>query len=199
MKFNEILTEGRNNPMIVIDVQPAYQQWFDFEDELAQFLNQRTGKVWMMFNGDESGTSPDSLFEVQDWWQEQGLEEHQIQRFRWTDKGYAFFRSWMDMGVSNGTIIKVLREMLRQDVYDSRDLFDGETDKLENFVGSEWDDMMIDDSIYIPHELAANELKEFNGCYICGGGEHACMQEVLIWMSVFNIKYKILKRFVYSD
>lgn len=205
MKLHEILNEGTNYPVIVVDVQPAYANAIHFAPQLAEFLNNRTGKVWMMYNGSEdSGTSDDSLQDVYAYWFDMGLGNEDpdefdriVRQFKWTDKGYAFFRSWMDSGVSDHTIIRVLREMIQQRVYDSRELFDGDEEKFAEFLGNDFDEMMLGDNLYIPHQLPVNELRQFNGAYICGGGHSECLKEVLIWMSVFNIKYKIMNKFIY--
>ena len=177
MRASEFLIEGTSHPLIVVDVQPAYARAIHFAPQLAEFLNNRSGKVWMMYNGSEdSGTSDDSLQDVDNYWFENGLGNEDpdefnriVRQFKWTDKGYAFFRSWMDSGISEHVIIRVLREMIQQRVYDSRDLFDGDESKFEEFLGNDFDDMMIDDNLNIPHQLPVNELRQFNGAYICGG------------------------------
>lgn len=205
MKASEFLIEGTNHPVIVVDVQPAYSGAIHFAPELAQFLNSRTGKVWMMYNGSEnSGTSDDSIQDVYQYWFDNGLGNEDpdefdniISSFTWTDKGYAFFRSWMDSGISDNVIIRVLREMVQQRVYDSRDLFDGDETQFTEFLGKDFNDIMLGDNLYIPHELPVAKLRQYNGAYICGGGQHECLKEVLIWMSVFNIRYKSMNNFIY--
>jgi len=103
----------------------------------------------------------------------------------------------MDNGASDAVIIRVLREMMQQRVFDTRDLFGGDEEKLEGFLGNDFEEYMIGDILYIPHDLPVGTLRKYNGAYICGGGRHECLREVLIWMSVFNIKYNIMNQFTY--
>jgi len=99
MRLHEFITGGKNHPVIVVDVQPAYANYIHFAPQLAQFLNARTGNVWMMYNGDRSDTTTDTLTDVYAYWFDMGLgnedpEEFDriVANFKWTDKGYAFFR-----------------------------------------------------------------------------------------------------------
>jgi len=62
------------------------------------------------------------------------MEEDTLNNLSWFDKGYGNLREAMDTGASDHDIIAVIREMFRQDVNDSRMLFDEDYDKqLEAF------------------------------------------------------------------
>ena len=122
-------------------------------------------------------------------------------RFQIVDKGYGYFRTWMDEGVNPAVIIKVIRTLYANKVNDTRLLFGGEDDPgyedaMRKLVGPEFKDWMLADPITTEWTSIA-QLKRFNGAYIVGGGRDECLREVELLMNVFNIKYKRIDSLVY--
>ena len=99
----------------------------------------------------------------------------------------------MDNGADIGFIKKAIRFMMDNRVNDSRDI---ESDKWEEEFPDDWEGDFEFDSIYLP-EISPKTLKQWNGGYIVGGGKNECLKEVQLWMSVFNIKAKEVKKFIY--
>ena len=75
MRANEFLTEGRNHPVIVVDVQPAYDR--SFEDgrgvndqfiDIIEFVNNQTGPVLMFANAEETGITEDTMDGITEYW-----------------------------------------------------------------------------------------------------------------------------------
>lgn len=198
MKLSEILNESvYNRPLVVVDVQPAYANAFNFEEELAQFINKRTGKTIMYINADETGTTEDSVSDVQEWWYEAGMAEDKINSLKWIDKGYGYIRAPMDSGeVQDSEIIKVIREMYNQKVTDSRELFGSDEEQIAAAFGEENLWWLTSDAISVGW-LALDKLKEMSPFYICGGGREECLKEILLMCSALNIKYKIIDGFIY--
>ena len=130
MRATELLQEGTQRPLVVVDVQPAYEAWLpkNLPHELTDFMNTHRGAIKMYYNADETGTTEDSLDVIQWWWHEHGLDIDD--RISWFDKGFGFLREWMDYGLSNRIIVQTIREMYRQNVYTTEDLFDGDGEKL---------------------------------------------------------------------
>ena len=155
MRSREFIIEGRNHPVIVVDVQPEYSGMNDGDEnavfpEIIEFVNNQTGPVLMFVNAEETGISGDSIDGVIQYWNDTvcgyGSEEDRYEydeetdeyiekecedeinwsRFEIVDKGYGYLRAWMDSGVPENLIIKTIREMYQQKVSDSRMLFDGE-------------------------------------------------------------------------
>ena len=113
------------------------------------------------------------------------------------DKGYGYIRAAMDSGeVQDGEIIKVIREMYNQKISDSRELFDGDEEKIAEVFGEENLWWLTEDTISVGW-IAMDELKRMSPFYICGGGKEECLKEVLLMCNALNIKYKIISRFVY--
>lgn len=214
MTSREIITETRSRPCIVVDVQPEYSGIKDGDEnpvfpEIINFVINQTGPVLMFVNAEDTGITNDSIQDVKAYWQDtvRGTDYTDTEyddsdsgdsidwrRFTIVDKGYGYFRSWMDQGLNPGTIIRVIRALYQKKVYDSRDL---DPEYFKQLVGTEWQDWMIDDPIIVEWTSVA-QLKRFQGAYIMGGGRNECLREVELLMNAFNISYKRIDHLVYG-
>ena len=189
--------EKRNNNVIVVDIQQFYTKWSDKRFkiwEFVEFLNQQR-KILYFYNGDSIGID-DNENSIYQWLSEEGLTKPKND-FIFIDKGYAFFRAWMDIGISEGILKKAIRFIFSKKVWDSRDIPEVEWKEFEDSIGETiFDVVTYDDPIYLP-EISVSVLKSFNGSFIVGGSKNECLREVEILMSVFNIKAKRVKKFIY--
>ena len=184
-----------SRPLVVVDVQPAYESHISFETDMAEYLNKRTGKTLMYVNADDSGTTDDSLYSIQEWWLDAGLEAESFDRIKWFDKGYGYLREAIDYGASESDIISVIREMYRQSVSDSRDLYGGDEEKIIEIFGEDaasW----INSGISVGW-IAMGELKSMSPFYLCGGARDECLKEITLMCNALNIKYHLIDRFIY--
>lgn len=189
---------SRNMPLIVVDVQPAYESWVVRKFPpmyLAEFMNRHNGPILMFVNAEQEGMTEDTKNSIYYWWIDNGMDPDVWERsnFTYYDKGYGYMRSWMDYGKDPSTIIRTIRYMFQKKVWDSRDI---DPEELEEVVGPEWNPWMEDDPLFV-NWVGIDLLRRHSG-YICGGGRHECLREVTLMMNAFNIKYKMLERFVYG-
>lgn len=216
MRATEFLTEGSNTPVICVDVQPEYSGMNDGAEssifsEIIDFVAlKQTGPVLMFVNAEDQGQTGDTVNDVMVYWEDTVRElkddwelENPINwsRFQIVDKGYGYFRTWMDEGVNPAVIIKVIRTLYANKVNDTRLLFGGEDDPgyetaMRELVGSEFKDWMLADPI-VTEWTSVAQLKRFSGAYIVGGGRNECLREVELLMNAFNIKYKRIDSLVY--
>ena len=191
-----ILTEANRNSVILVDFQPAYQSAPGYDDaieEACEYINQKNPPfITCFFNGEDVGIE-DTVQEVAWHYIEHGLDEDIARRVKYREKTYAFLRNWMDTGVDNSVIIRVLRHMVMNNMNDSRDM---EPEELAELVGPEWRNEMYDDNIYIP-DINIADLHKLSGSLLGGGGRHECLMELQLFMSAFNIKYKVVDQWVY--
>lgn len=200
MRYTDLF-EGQNTKCIVVDVQPAYTASIPWIPNMMHWLNQQ-GPVLMFVNAENDGLTDDTVDEIRYYWMESGYDQSRWNQTEIVDKGYGYFRSWMDQGVSDRAIIKTIRQMYAQKITDSRELFEGEgsesyIDDLENFLGPDFEDWMVDDGITVEWTSVAR-LKRYNGAYLMGGGRNECLKEVTLLMNAFNIKYKLVNNFIYG-
>jgi hypothetical protein len=207
MHIKEIINEGRNNSVIVVDVQPEYtasppvSNPVDWNERLMDFLNKQ-GPILMFVNAEDQGMSRDTVASIKDFWEDNGFNPERWSQTEIVDKGYGYFRSWMDRGEDPSSIIKVIREMYRQKVSDSRDLFGGENhpdydENMRELVGHAFRPFDLDDSLIVNWTSVA-QLKRFSGSYLVGGSRNECLREVELLMNAFNIRYKRVEEFVYG-
>lgn len=199
------LSEVRSSPIIVVDIQPAYDDYMpmtatgDMGDAAAKFLKTQTGPILMFVNAENQGHTTDTIYDIELYWEERGFSDWQ--RVTINDKGYGYFRGWMDGGISDAAIIKVIRTMYQSRVSNSRDLFGGQqslmyTQEMTKLIGDEWDEAFYDENISVGWTSVA-QLKQFNGSYIIGGARTECLKEVQLLMNAFNIRYKVIDKLVY--
>jgi hypothetical protein len=215
MKITDvILTEmSLNRPLIVVDVQPAYSGMNDGDEdsvfvETIQMANQHRGPILMFVNAEDQGLTSDTVDDVKMYWEDTGFEPENWSRVTVVDKGYGYLRAWMDGLIDPKLIKQVIREMYRQHVYSSDQLFDGDEEKFMGYIHQVCGLRSIHAYAPSPSVLtsdpisvgwaAVDRLKKFNNCYICGGGANECLREVTLLMNAFNIRYTVLNRYVYG-
>lgn len=187
--------------LVIVDVQPAYQDGFSYWlDEFVDFLNtnyHRFSRITFLFNGPDLGFPEEHEYRM--WWEENELDYDIINNSHFYDKGYAFFRSCMDMGGDEEGIVNLVKFMISKDINDSRDLDDGSFwDEFINIYGN--DDIrelmeFSDDCISIPELMS--ELQHYNNIVLCGGGANECLKEVEIALDALDKPYNHIQRFVY--
>jgi hypothetical protein len=208
-RFNEWLLEGRSYPCIVVDVQPEYCPMSDVCEKIISFVNKQTGPVLMFVNAEDSGLTSDTIDSIKLYWEEIVTElsgdyedESPVNwdRFEIVDKGYGYFRSWMDSGMDSRIIIATIRELYSQRKSDSRDLVFPDDVKEMTPIQLEIQDAIeeMGDDPLIVNWISVGQLRKFNGAYIMGGGRDECLREVELLMNAFNIKYKRIDSLVYG-
>ena len=78
MRIQEIITEGRAHPVIVVDVQPEYSGMNDGDEnsvftDIINFVNQQTGPVLMFVNAEDQGLSGDTIQSIKEYWDDSGF------------------------------------------------------------------------------------------------------------------------------
>lgn len=214
MRAADFLVEGKNTPVIVVDVQPAYAQYGpQVCENIVQFVNNQSGPVLMFVNAERDAMTDDSIESIQYWWEDLAGADYDAydndpnytgpinwNRFQIVDKGYGWFRTWMDQGVQPKFIIQLIRYMYQRKINDIRHDIDGVYEYMtHNPVGGQivdWQDWMEDEPFIINWTSVA-QLKRFNGSYLVGGGRNECLREVELLMNAFNIGYKRIDSLVY--
>lgn len=212
ISFEQFLLEKRNeynsNNVIVVDIQPMYANVIHFNiREFVNFLVSmlKSGKnVLYYFNGPQT-VGEDTQQEIihwlmEQWWGEDnyvGDDEEMEQNYRdvytalsrcqFYDKGYAYIRDYMDAGVDDGVLIQVIRYMYLNKITSS--------DDIPEEVKEQWE--LPQGNIYIA-PFAIDQLKRFNGSYMVGGGITECLKEVCLIANAFNIKYTLMRKFIFG-
>lgn len=213
MRSNEFLIEGRNHPVIVVDVQPTYCEHNNVCGKVIDFVQNQTGPVLMFVNAEQDGFTSDSIESIQYFWEDHIGYDYDAydadpnyegpinwNRFQIVDKGYGYFRGWMDQGVQPKFIIQLIRYMYQAKLHDIRDNIGAVYEYMtHNPIGGQivdWQDWMEDEPFIINWTSVA-QLKRFNGSYLVGGGRNECLREVELLMNAFNIRYKRIDSLVY--
>jgi hypothetical protein len=211
MRAHELLNEkaSRGRPIVCVDVQPEYSGMNDGDEDhtfeaAIRFVNDSRAPCLMFVNAEQEGLTSDTIVDIKMYWEDSGFEPENWGRIEVFDKGYGYMRAWMDIGIKEKYIIQVIREMYKQDVHDSRGLFDQDEDKLAEYlepiaqsINTEGQ-YLVDDPLIVGW-AALDQLKRYNNCYLIGGGRNECLKEVAILMNAFNIKYTLINELIYGQ
>jgi hypothetical protein len=208
MRIKELLTEGKNHPVIVVDVQPAYYSYNrPVCDKIIDFVANQTGPVLMFMNAEKDGLTEDTVYDVRDFWNQHTDADYTADgdlvggldwsRVTTDDKGFGYFRSWMSNEIPERYIIQLIRFMYQNKLNDIQDNLQA----VKQFMTSgnnpiQWQYWMDDESFSINWTSVA-QLKRFSGAYLVGGGRNECLKEVELLMNAFNIGYKRIDSLVY--
>ena len=166
--------------LVVVDVQPAYEDSIYFD--VGSLIKQMESYDWvvLLFNGKYMGL--DSKFDVMEWFLNQGMSEELLSEINFVEKSYGFFRPWMDTGVEEEVIVGVAKRMIKEDIWDSRDIEHG----IDNC-----------DSIGLPDPCVIEALIGLGKATVCGGGHEECLKEIELVMDSLDVDYVRDHRFVY--
>lgn len=205
-QFHDLINENfeySNKIIISVDIQEEYANYLPFNTyEYGNFLNlaEENGCTNLyLYNGEDLGFGNENeqicwLFE------ECGVEESTIDNMVFFEKGYAFFRDFMDDdNVDNDVLIILADFMIKHDIRDIRDLTDEDWEML---INNNQDFTNIKElaeegyAFYIPD--VADFLQKYNDVYICGGSDdNQCLTEIEILLNALHKKYYRIEKFIY--
>lgn len=180
-------------PLIVVDFQPAYQKAFTprlVQAVLAEMRSVPEGEPILVVSVNEE-LSGDAPWDIRDFWEGHDMEPELFDRITFLEKPYAFFRGWMDNGVSEDEIIEVLKEMRRRGKTDSRNLPGSVIEELSP-RGAD-----LADALFLPGELENEPAYRQPTWRICGGGYQECLREVELWLASRGIDFTRLEYLTY--
>jgi hypothetical protein len=186
--------------LVVVDIQPEYESYINFIPSFVNFLNENyenLSNLTFLYNGQDTlGMISEGDYKW--WWLENGLDEHIIDGARFYDKGYAFFRYCMDEGVDDEDTTELVRYMIEKGVNDSRELDEEFWDEFVERFGKEHLRELMEfsgDCINIPELM--EELNDYRGVVLCGGGIKECLKEVEIALNALEKPFTILTKYTY--
>lgn len=197
-KLDENPTSGKH--FVVVDVQPEYEKYISFINELVNYINtnyESMSKLTFLYNGhDTLGMVTESEYKY--WWLEHGLDEDIVESAEFYDKGYAFFRYCIDNSIDEDNIVDLVRFMYQRDVNDTRDMTPEFWDEFIELHGDEEIRELLEfsgDAINLPSLI--DEIKDYRGVVLCGGGIDECLKEVEIAFKSLDKPYSVLSKFTY--
>lgn len=205
-QFQKLVNENfeYNNKIIIsVDIQEEYANFFSFNCyDYGNFLNSANENGCTnlyLYNGEDLGFGNENS-QIQWLFDECGVEETTINNMIFFEKGYAFFRDFMDNdNIDNDLLITLADFMIQNNIRDIRDLSDDNWDTLISH-NNEFSDIknLAEDgyAFYIPD--VADFLQKYNDVYICGGSDdNQCLTEIEILLNALHKKYYRIEKFIY--
>jgi len=186
---------GKN--LIIVDVQPAYAK---FSEHMHKALVSYTKKnrfdnTIIFWNDSEYFGWDDDEMKMREHFAELGFTQNFLNKAKFVPKDYAFFRNWMDSGVDNDQIVHVVKYMINNGIFDSRDIEDwDEVYAGTNFSIEEHSDM--ENNLYIP-VWDYKILERYDNYILTGGQFAACLAEIRILLEALDKKYEVNYDLIY--
>ena len=186
---------GKN--LIIVDIQPAYAKFSEhLHNDLAVYTKKnRFDNVIIFWNDAEYFSWDDNEMTMREHYQELGFTQNFLNKAVWVPKDYAFFRRWMDAGVDHNQIVYVVKYMLNNGIFDTRDIenwgevYDG-TDYIEEDHPHPEDNMAIPVWDY-------KILERYDNYILTGGQFAACLMEIRILLEALDKKYEVNYDLIY--
>lgn len=159
--------------LVVVDVQPGHQKYFDTEMFAKCLRRYKTAKnLIVVYNSQDLGY--DTKKEVQSFFYENFARTPEVESFIdnavYIGKEYGFLRDYMDLGVDEEIIVR-------------------EGKKIFNQEPEAPDDIWLPDFHYL--------LKPYPNLVLVGGEKTQCLKEVELLLRIVDIPYKVDRRFTY--
>lgn len=185
------LFEGAKSTLVVVDVQPSYERFFNVGDyvRLLEESVSRYSSIVYLFNGEKLGMESES--EIYDWLHANGLSEDKLGRIQFYEKNYGWFRELMD-DVDEDELLSVIEHMRDRNLTDASEIDDwSEIDapEVERLISDGY-------NLQVPDELF-DYLDRFNDIDLVGGKDTECLREVEIVLAAMGKRFDTLDRYVY--
>ena len=182
LKCADNFLKKASGKLIIVDIQPEYSSYIPFN--IVDVLNyaDKFNEILILFNGPDLGMNSEE--ELKSWyWQNIDYDEEKSNslndKMTFFEKGYGFFRNFMDEDVDYYEIIKIVKYMMNNGINDLRELTDEQVELLGIKLNIE------DNMINIPD--LAEILPQWSGAAIIGGGKDECLAEVMILANALDI------------
>ena len=171
--------------LLVVDVQPEYSSTCEgVARQLSGLLDQAArahGKVLALFVGGQ--LSQDREADVGAYWVAHGVASEQLARVTFLEKGYNFFRGWMDNGVAQHVIVDTAKSLRDRLCWDTTVLAPEELIALGADPNLE--------TLYMPDCLEGHAPRfEGTSWFTCGGGVTECLLETELWLRSRDISFE---------
>ncbi|MBU9199985.1 hypothetical protein KTD31_01030 [Burkholderia multivorans] len=175
--------------LLIVDVQPQYDAFCGLiAAQVARRINNTVKPVSIMWVGE--GLSNDSEETVREYLCEHGARPGRLAQAHFIEKGYGFFRGWMDNAVASDDIVKVGKDMLQRGLYSSEDV------DLERLYAGDVPELPELDLLHRP-SFDDGKLRMMDRFETCGGGSAECLAEIELWLQMVDKPFCRLDSMVY--
>lgn len=211
MKLRELITESSNTNLVIVDVQPEYDTASRrILPGVQNMILKSNARVLVIYNDFGGGDTANEVYnylaginpELGNYEYDSELDDYvekdtsplelKLQHADFIHKEYGFLRGFMDMNVSDATIIETIRAMYSQNVSDSRDL-----DLTTLSQNAQEEIKNSGENIGVQDWVSIRMLKQLSPFYMMGGGRNECLREIELICHAFNIKFKRIDSLTY--
>ena len=188
------------NKLIIVDIQFRYYSGMQFTiEQFVNSLKEFKGDILYFYNGEAMGleSGQDIVMWLMATTNDYSDEFRDLlRRIHWVEKGYGFYRDFMDNGGTEEEIKIVFTYLINNGYWSTDELSEEE---INNFNIRETLKQQLKTQHYniaIPN-FDFHVLSDYDGATILGGSATECLLEIKILMNFMGLKYKEFKPFIY--
>jgi hypothetical protein len=185
--------EYPNKKLIIVDIQPSYRIHMNMDmTDFTEWLNHHHDfDILYLYNGPDMGYEDE--YEIREWLLEYGLETDENMTFY--EKGYGFFRDFMDSDVEDDVMVEIGKYMLKNNLTDHRQI------KEEDRKQFDIDEEYFEDWYSFGFTGLEIELESFlnkgDKPLLIGGGQYECFKEVVLMLEMLGYEWDKESQFIY--
>lgn len=185
--------EYPNKKLIIVDIQPSYRIHMNMDmTDFTEWLNHHHDfDILYLYNGPDMGYEDE--YEIREWLLEYGLETDENMIFY--EKGYGFFRDFMDSDVEDDVMVEIGKYMLKNNLTDHRQI------KEEDRKQFDIDEEYFEDWHSFGFTGLEIELESFlnkgDKPLLIGGGQYECFKEVVLMLEMLGYEWDKESQFIY--
>lgn len=166
--------------LVVVDVQPYYDGSNDIIEGVIEKINNTEQPTIVLWNGTD--VTPDSKDALIGYYLEHGLYEEKLNTIRFIEKDYAFFRDWMDIGVSDELIKTIIKEFKENNITDCQSASDEEWDNLVAKYPQYKNLYELKEHFFSLPTWNTKLLDQNDSFELIGGGYNECLKEIALYL-----------------
>ena len=188
---------NNSNYLVIVDVQPNFQRNCHFIlPEIIEKINSTNQEIICFYVG--KVLEGDKKNDVIGYFMENGIDFDKLDKIKFVEKDFGFFRTWMDAGVSEDIMIKAIN-LLKESGFKS----------TSQFSQNDWNKVLTDQDkksfyFYDEHLFYPTfngklfEKPGVNHMELIGGALHECLAEVDLYLKAMGKKTHINKDLCYG-
>lgn len=186
-----------NDYLTIVDVQPNFQRACHFIlPEIVEKINTSNQHLICFYVGKE--LQGDTKDDVIGYFMENGVDFDKLDKMKFIQKDFGFFRKWMDAGIAESLIVKTVKY-----------LKDRALKSTKQFTDEDWNNLLTpqerkrfflydDEMLYPRFNGSLFQKPEVNGIELIGGALQECLTEIDIYLKSLGKRTSISHQYCYG-
>lgn len=181
--------------LLVCDVQPGFHSGcHEILQNVVDKINATDQNIIYFYVG--KSLDMDSKYDVIAYLLENGVDEYKIDGMRFIEKGYGYFRGWMDNGVNDAITLRAIEQMIKTQRLDTREFTEEDWQVVTK--GKHYSVLDTDPIFYPDFPEKMFKMNGVDGFEMIGGGRNECLKELELYLQAHGKKLTVNEDLCYG-